>query len=139
MADQGERSRGLGTPPPALDQTDARRAEKFGEGDRTPPPPPPPPHPSPGGGGGGGGGGAPPPPPPQGYFLPEIIGGLLHVEFNMSWEALLVPEVFSRVRRGASATGRPVLGRRPKRRVAEPRQKDLTETGNHAASGTQGS
>ena len=89
----------------------------------------------------GRGTGLPPLPPlSQGYFLPEIMGGLLHVEFNMSWEALLVPEVFSRVRRGASsATGRPALGRRPKRRVAEPRQKDLTETGNHAASGTQGS
>ena len=88
----------------------------------------------------GRGTGLPPLPPlSQGYFLPEIMG-LLHVEFNMSWEALLVPEVFSRVRRGASsATGRPALGRRPKRRVAEPRQKDLTETGNHAASGTQGS
>ena len=120
MADQGERSRGLGTPPPPPDvQTtqDARRAEKFGKGDRNPPPSL-----------------------SQGYFLPEIMGGLLHVEFNMSWEALLVPEVFSRVRRGASsATGRPVLSRRPKRRVAEPRQKDLTEIGNHAASGTQGS
>ena len=89
-----------------------------------------------------GGAGPPPPSTPlsQGYFLPETMGGLLHVDLDMSWEAPWVPEVFSRVRRGVSlAAARPVLGRRPKRRVAEPREKDLTETGNHAASGIQGS
>ena len=58
------------------------------------------------------------------------MGGLLHVDFNMSWEAPWVPEIFSRVRREASSADL----------VAKPREKYLTETRNRAwkASGTPG-
>ena len=66
MTDPGEKPRGPGTTPLFLDQTEARRTQKYFFS----------------------GGGADPSPPhlSHGYFLPETMVGLLHVDLNKSRE-----------------------------------------------------
>lgn len=69
MTDPREKPRGAGTTLLFLDQTEARITQKFFFW-------------------GGGGGESDPPPSPlsHGYFLPETIVGLLHVDLNKSRE-----------------------------------------------------